>query len=87
VRQAVILGSEISCALEHTPSEHREHARIRDVPPGSGHERGFIVSIGRLKARPNPKVKNSTPKYHFQFPETTEALNLMANFFNRKLGH
>jgi epsilon-lactone hydrolase len=25
--------------------------------------------------------------YHFQFPETTEALELMANFFDKKLGH
>jgi acetyl esterase/lipase len=25
--------------------------------------------------------------YHFEFPETTEALNLMARFFNQKLGH
>jgi hypothetical protein len=26
-------------------------------------------------------------RYHFQFPEATEALNLMANFFNKKLDH
>ena len=25
--------------------------------------------------------------YHFELPETTEALNLMANFFTKKLGH
>jgi acetyl esterase/lipase len=25
--------------------------------------------------------------YHFQFPETTEALELMAKFFDDKLGH
>lgn len=25
--------------------------------------------------------------YHFELPETTEALNLMANFFTQKVGH
>ena len=25
--------------------------------------------------------------YHFELPETTEALGIMANFFARKLGH
>jgi epsilon-lactone hydrolase len=25
--------------------------------------------------------------YHFQLPETTEALNLMSNFFTKNLGH
>jgi hypothetical protein len=25
--------------------------------------------------------------YHFELPETNEALNLMAKFFDQKLGH